>query len=102
MSPRCHYHDAGMQMKNFELLISAAPSLPINVSITVSIIHRILFLLAILERTGTKLYVNTNPYTVTGLSPSTAYDFYVSDSCGVGSISDSIGPYQFIAIQLKQ
>ncbi len=41
---------------------------------------------------GTKVHVSTNPYTVTGLSPSTAYDFYVRDSCGVGAISDSVGP----------
>ncbi len=42
--------------------------------------------------TGSKVYVNTNPYTVSGLNPSTTYDFYVQDSCGVAVLSDSIGP----------
>ncbi len=34
---------------------------------------------------------NTN-FVVTGLNPSTTYDFYVQDSCGVGDISFLIGP----------
>ncbi len=42
--------------------------------------------------TGIVIPASTNPYTVSGLSPSSSYDFYVRDSCGVGSISDSVGP----------
>lgn len=42
--------------------------------------------------TGTLINVATNPYTVTGLSPSTTYDFYVRDSCGLGDVSDWEGP----------
>ncbi len=42
--------------------------------------------------TGTVVAATTNPFTVIGLTPSTTYDFYVRDSCGVGSVSDSTGP----------
>ncbi len=38
--------------------------------------------------TGTIVAANSNPFTVTGLTPATAYDFYVRDSCGVGVTSD--------------
>ncbi len=41
---------------------------------------------------GTIAAANANPSTLSGLSPSTTYDFYVRDSCGVGSTSDWIGP----------
>lgn len=43
---------------------------------------------------GSGTYVNatTNPFTVTGLSASTGYDFYVRDSCGVGDVSVWVGP----------
>lgn len=36
---------------------------------------------------GTILNVPSNPFTITGLSPSTAYDIYVRDSCGIGNTS---------------
>ncbi|HCQ15745.1 MAG TPA: hypothetical protein DIU20_05765, partial [Cryomorphaceae bacterium] len=36
---------------------------------------------------GTIINVNTNPFAITGLTPSTTYDFYVRDSCGVGDVS---------------
>lgn len=42
--------------------------------------------------TGTYVAANSNPFTVTGLNGSTTYDFYVADSCGVGSVSDWEGP----------
>lgn len=45
---------------------------------------------------GTLLGVTTNPYTVSGLSPNTAYEAYVRDSCGVGDVSGWIGPVSFI------
>lgn len=36
---------------------------------------------------GTLVNAGTNPFTVSGLSPSTSYQFYLRDSCGVGSVS---------------
>ena len=42
--------------------------------------------------TGTLLPVTAKPFTVTGLTPNTIYDFYVRDSCGVGSVSTWEGP----------
>ncbi len=44
--------------------------------------------------TGT-LGINGPPATVSGLSPSTAYDLYVTEDCGNGDISPSVGPYAF-------
>lgn len=41
---------------------------------------------------GTLLSATTNPFTITGLSPSSAYDIYVRDSCGVGDVSFWVGP----------
>jgi PKD repeat protein len=37
--------------------------------------------------------VLSKPYTVTGLNPSTTYEFFVQDSCGMGDVSFWIGPY---------
>ncbi len=50
--------------------------------------------------TGTRINaVNTNPYTLSGLQPSTTYQFYVKDSCvGVGS-SNWAGPFSFTTSQ---
>ncbi len=42
--------------------------------------------------TGTVVATATNPYTVSGLSSGTAYDFYVRADCGVNGISTSLGP----------
>lgn len=45
--------------------------------------------------TGTPNYPGvTNPYNMTGLSPSTAYDYYVRSDCG-GTYSNWVGPYTF-------
>ena len=41
---------------------------------------------------GTWIYGVNSPYTLTGLLPSTLYDFYVIDSCGSASNSGLIGP----------
>ena len=41
---------------------------------------------------GTLVNAATNPFTVNGLNPSTTYDFYVRDSCGIGDVSDWEGP----------
>ncbi len=38
--------------------------------------------------TGTVVNATTNPYTLTGLSASTTYDFYVQSNCGGGDLSD--------------
>lgn len=42
--------------------------------------------------TGTIVSTSNNPYTQTGLNPSTAYDFYVQSDCGGGDTSTWIGP----------
>ena len=39
---------------------------------------------------GTLVAVNSNPFTVTGLSPATDYCFFLRDSCGPGSLSEWI------------
>ncbi len=52
------------------------------------------------QGTGTILAVPTNPFTVLGLSSSTTYDFYLRDSCGVGDVSDWIGPISFTTLCL--
>ena len=43
--------------------------------------------------TGTIVNATTNPYTVTGLAPSTYYDFWVRDSCGATDVSDWAGAF---------
>lgn len=40
--------------------------------------------------------VNSNPYTLTGLSPYTSYDYYVRSACGRGDSSFWSGPYTFV------
>jgi len=42
---------------------------------------------------GIPLVVTTNPYLISGLNPSTQYDFYVQSDCGGGDISAWRGPY---------
>lgn len=42
--------------------------------------------------TGTIKHNVSNPYTIVGLNPSTAYDFYVQDSCAAGLVSPFFGP----------
>ena len=44
--------------------------------------------------------INTNPYTLTGLQPATAYQFYVRDTCtGIGT-SAWVGPFTFTTLAL--
>jgi len=43
--------------------------------------------------TGTIVSASTNPYTVTGLNPSTYYDFWVRDSCSATDVSDWAGAF---------
>ncbi len=43
------------------------------------------------QGSGTILNTTTQPFTITGLSPNTGYEFYVRDSCGAGDVSVWIG-----------
>ncbi len=45
--------------------------------------------------TGTVAHGVSSPYTITGLSPQTAYSFYVTDSCTGGFLSTASGPVNF-------
>ena len=45
--------------------------------------------------TGTGTATSTNPYIATGLTPSTAYEFYVRANCGSGNLSQWVGPFNF-------
>ncbi|HNQ68658.1 MAG TPA: fibronectin type III domain-containing protein [Bacteroidales bacterium] len=44
--------------------------------------------------------VTSNPYTYTGLSPSTTYQYYVRADCGGGDYSVWMGPYEFTTTQI--
>ncbi len=44
---------------------------------------------------GTSVLSITSPYTLTGLSPSSTYDYYVRKNCGGGTYSTWAGPYPF-------
>jgi|GEM_PF-3157512 len=48
--------------------------------------------------TGTSVTVTTNPYTLTGLMPTTSYDYYVTADCGVDGLSTTAGPLAFATI----
>lgn len=48
--------------------------------------------------TGTPVATTSNPLTLTGLTPATAYVFWVQDSCGPGDISTWAGPYNFATL----
>ncbi len=41
---------------------------------------------------GTILSTSASPFTVSGLASATAYDFYLTDSCGLGNLAAQIGP----------
>ncbi len=47
---------------------------------------------------GTFVYNVLNPYTLSGLTPGTDYDFYVQDSCGIGDVSIWRGPFSFATL----
>jgi len=42
--------------------------------------------------TGTTIFTSASPFTISGLSAGTSYDFYLRDSCGVTSFGPRIGP----------
>ena len=48
--------------------------------------------------TGTVVSVTTNPFTLTGLNATTAYDVYLRDSCGAGDVSTWVGPLTFTTV----
>jgi hypothetical protein len=45
--------------------------------------------------TGTTVLTTTNPHTLTGLPPTTAYEFYVTSVCGANDSSVTVGPFGF-------
>jgi hypothetical protein len=45
--------------------------------------------------TGTTITNITSPYTLSGLTPSTAYEYYLKKDCGAGNLSASEGPFPF-------
>ena len=45
--------------------------------------------------TGTIINALSNPFTVTGLSPSSSYEFWLRDSCSATDLSDWAGPFTF-------
>ncbi|PKR80240.1 hypothetical protein CW751_11305 [Brumimicrobium salinarum] len=47
---------------------------------------------------GTGTSVTTNPYSISGLTPETDYDFYVQADCGSGDVSTLSGPYSFTTL----
>jgi gliding motility-associated-like protein len=50
--------------------------------------------------TGVGVITGSNPYTATGLTQGTCYDFYVRALCTSGSKSEWIGPYNFCTVAL--
>ncbi|PLX10804.1 MAG: hypothetical protein C0594_04365, partial [Marinilabiliales bacterium] len=48
--------------------------------------------------TGTTLTGVSNPYTLTGLTPESDYDYYVQADCGGGDVSEWTGPYTFTTL----
>lgn len=45
------------------------------------------------QGSGTTLNVSSNPYTITGLSSNTSYDWYIRENCGPGDVSSWVmGP----------
>lgn len=47
---------------------------------------------------GTIVNASANPFTLTGLTANTNYEYYVRDSCGVGNVSVWEGPFAFSTI----
>src|SRR5690554_4070464 len=54
-----------------------------------------------LETEGTSVSVGSSPYTLSGLTQSTAYEFYVRQDCGaVDGVSVWSGPFSFMTTQI--
>ncbi len=50
--------------------------------------------------TGSIATASNDTTTLMGLTGNTAYDFYVTDSCGAGDLSNQVGPFSFTTITL--
>ena len=48
------------------------------------------------QGSGTTISTSSNPYSLTGLSGSTGYDWYVRSNCGGGDYSSWVGPSSFV------
>ena len=47
------------------------------------------------QGSGTVVAVTSNPYTLSGLTAATGYDYYIQSDCGGGDTSIYVGPYTF-------
>ncbi|NQX84703.1 MAG: fibronectin type III domain-containing protein [Flavobacteriaceae bacterium] len=51
------------------------------------------------QGSGTMLTsITSNPYTLTGLTGETNYDFYIQADCGSGEVSSWVGPFSFTSL----
>jgi hypothetical protein len=50
------------------------------------------------QGTGTLVNATNDTLSLSGLSPSTSYSFYVRDSCGLGDVSAWAGPFSFFTL----
>ncbi len=50
------------------------------------------------QGSGTTIAVTANPYTLSGLTASTDYDWYVRSDCGGGTYSNWVGPHNFTTL----
>ncbi len=48
------------------------------------------------QGSGTTVAVTANPYTLSGLTASAGYDWYVRSDCGSGMYSNWVGPHNFV------
>ena len=46
--------------------------------------------------TGNTVSATTNPFLLTGLNPSTCYDYYVQAVCSTNDLSQWSGPFTFV------
>ncbi|MCO5269742.1 MAG: fibronectin type III domain-containing protein [Brumimicrobium sp.] len=52
------------------------------------------------QGSGTIVPTGSNPFTLSGLSPSTTYEYYVQADCGGGDESSWVGPFSFTTSQI--
>jgi hypothetical protein len=50
------------------------------------------------QGTGTVVAASTNPFTLTGLNPSSIYQFYIQSDCGGSDYSTWVGPISFTTL----
>lgn len=111
--------NASEQLTGWEAVVSCGPSLECNMptdldapqvsntfaeltwqTVTLSSIQTLLSWgpTGILPQDGTQEMLTGNSFLLTGLSPSTTYDFYVSEDCGTSGSSDWAGPFTFTTL----